>query len=185
MGRVYSTKSPSRGSANGRRSRLRVGKCFLSRSRMAISWTSLLGTGHSILKSFGISMPEIFPTQGGSPCYSLADATVRGKSMPTYEAGDQFRHEFEGLKPHEKSAFQTTRREFTQVLRDWEAAGCVGIPRFPTKLGVTAMVNRYGIFELAWADDGRCTWEYGTPRRPGKCHVVWRRIGGHRIYSSP
>jgi hypothetical protein len=47
------------------------------------------------------------------------------------------------------------------------------------------MVNHPGILEFAWADDGRCTWEYGTPRQSGKMHIIWRRIGTHAIYAAP
>jgi hypothetical protein len=47
------------------------------------------------------------------------------------------------------------------------------------------MVNRKNVLELAWAPDGRCTWAFGTPRRPGMSHVNWRRIGTHDIYADP
>ena len=47
------------------------------------------------------------------------------------------------------------------------------------------MVNPRPIMELAWAPDGRCTWEYGPARRSGTMHVIWRRIGSHAIYDDP
>jgi hypothetical protein len=34
-------------------------------------------------------------------------------------------------------------------------------------------------WEMTWAPDGRATLEYGTERRPGEPHVIWRRIGTH------
>jgi hypothetical protein len=44
------------------------------------------------------------------------------------------------------------------------------------------MVGHRNVLELAWAPGGRCTWAFGTPRRVGKSHIVWRRIGTHHIY---
>lgn len=105
--------------------------------------------------------------------------------MPTFEARDRFWNEFERLRHAEQETFLTARDEFIEVLRAWEDAGCPGIPRFPARLGVTPMVNHPGVFELAWASDGRCTWEFGTPKRTGKCHVIWRRIGSHAVYADP
>lgn len=47
------------------------------------------------------------------------------------------------------------------------------------------VINKKRYMEFAWAGDGQCTWEFGVPQRPGKCHVIWRRIGSYRIYSEP
>jgi hypothetical protein len=42
-----------------------------------------------------------------------------------------------------------------------------------------------GIFEFAWAPDGRATFQHGKAVIEGEAHVVWRRIGGHEIFDTP
>ncbi len=106
--------------------------------------------------------------------------------MPTFVATDRFWSEYENLSPGDQELFLEARDQFVNCLKAWESAGCQSNPRFPKKLGVTSMViNKKRYMEFAWAPDGRCTWEFGVPQRPGTCHVIWRRIGSHRIYSEP
>ena len=105
--------------------------------------------------------------------------------MPTWEAGARFLSEYGHLTPHEQEIFARTRDECVRILRGWELTGSHGVPHFPNRLGVKPMASERGIFEFAWAPDGRCTWQYGAARRAGMCHVVWRRIGSHRIYDDP
>ena len=38
---------------------------------------------------------------------------------------------------------------------------------------------------MTWAADGRATFRYGEPRRPGEPHVIWRRVGTHDIFDNP
>ncbi|MFJ4887998.1 hypothetical protein [Streptomyces sp. NPDC088731] len=40
-----------------------------------------------------------------------------------------------------------------------------------------------GVYVLT-SSGGRATWSYGTERIRG-AHIVWRRIGGHDIFTSP
>lgn len=106
--------------------------------------------------------------------------------MPTFAADAQFWSEYSNLSTGDQELFLRARDEFVNCLKVWEAQGCQGIPQFPRKLGVTSLVrDKRRYMEFAWAGDGRCTWEFGTPQRPGKCHVIWRRIGSHRIYENP
>ena len=42
-----------------------------------------------------------------------------------------------------------------------------------------------GVWEMTWAPDGRATFEYGTERRPGEPHGIWRRVGAHDIFRQP
>lgn len=105
--------------------------------------------------------------------------------MPTYEAWDRFKSEYRHLSMHEQQLFRDAREQFVQTLVVWEREHRRGAPEFPKKLGVTPMVGRGEILELAWAPDGRCTWHYGTSQIPGKYHIVWRRIGSHTIYEDP
>lgn len=105
--------------------------------------------------------------------------------MPTFEADDRFWNEYARLRADQQQRFRDARDQFIAVLRAWEAERRPGIPRFPQALGVKPMTAHRNIMELAWAPDGRCTWAFGTPRVPGKFHVIWRRIGTHAIYDDP
>jgi hypothetical protein len=105
--------------------------------------------------------------------------------MPTFEVQQRFWNEYEQLTHRQQVLFESARQQFIEVLSAWEQDGCRGVPRFPARLGVKPMVNQRNILELAWAPDGRCTWQFGTPQRTGLCHVVWRRIGSHAIYADP
>lgn len=80
--------------------------------------------------------------------------------------------------------FRDARREFVRVLLEAEKRGVGGILDFPKKLGVTHMRDAKGVLEFAFGGDLRATWQYGTPRRAGKYHIVWRRVGSHAIYRS-
>jgi hypothetical protein len=106
--------------------------------------------------------------------------------MPTYAADPRFWHEYRHLPTQDQELFKAGRDEFVRCLRSWEERGCHGAPQFPARLGVKPFVFRkHQYMELSWADDGRCLWEFGAPQRPGVCHVIWRRIGSHRIYDNP
>lgn len=113
------------------------------------------------------------------------DCYVRYDSMPTFDVSVRFWNEYRRLTPAQRVLFGAARRDFIDALRQWEDEGCPGRPRFPERLGVKRMVGRGSIFELAWAPDGRCTWEYGRARLSGRAHVTWRRIGSHSIYDEP
>lgn len=105
--------------------------------------------------------------------------------MPTFEATARFWNEYRQLRLEQQSRFRGARQQFVNALFEWEEAGCPGMPSFPGRLGMKRMVGHGSVFEMAWAPNGRCTWEYGRMRRPGRCHVIWRRIGSHAIYSDP
>ncbi len=44
-------------------------------------------------------------------------------------------------------------------------------------------------YELTWSmgtgPAGRANWQYGPALRVGTSHVIWRRVGTHRILSGP
>ena len=42
-----------------------------------------------------------------------------------------------------------------------------------------------GIYELTWAPDGRATFQYGRPVVGTDPHIVWPRIGTHRVIDKP
>lgn len=106
--------------------------------------------------------------------------------MPTYFITRRCRNDYADLNREQRRQFARARKEFVAGLHAWEEAGFAGLPQFPAHLRVKPLVWKgRQIMELAWAPDGRCTWEFGAVRTPGKCHVVWRRIGSHRIYEDP
>jgi hypothetical protein len=47
------------------------------------------------------------------------------------------------------------------------------------------MKGHENIWEMTWAPDGRATFGYAEPVKPGQPHVVWRRIGTHQIFKEP
>jgi hypothetical protein len=105
--------------------------------------------------------------------------------VPTYDRLLRFRNEYEDLEPGKRQAFLAALKEFIAVLQEWEDSGRQRRPVFPQHLGIKRLHGHEGIWEFAWAGDGRCTWSYGEPILAGKCHVVWRRVGSHAIYDDP
>jgi hypothetical protein len=47
------------------------------------------------------------------------------------------------------------------------------------------MQGREDVWEMTWAPDGRATFHFGTPVTEGEAHIVWRRIGTHKIFTRP
>jgi hypothetical protein len=105
--------------------------------------------------------------------------------VPTYAVDDRFWGDWERLDDEDRPPFWAALGQFIECLVAWERGGFQGLPRFPHHLGVKPMKGHSGIWEMAWSPDGRCTWEYGTREVAGKAHIVWRRIGSHRIYDDP
>jgi len=104
------------------------------------------------------------------------------RGVPTYEAESRFFAQYQSLSREDRKLFRDARREFTTALLEYEARGRRGVPRFPKRLGIKPLVGKRNVMEFRWAKDGRCTWRYGAPRKPGMYHIVWRLIGTHGIY---
>ena len=85
--------------------------------------------------------------------------------------------DFDSLSADQKAAFLTAVAQFVEDLRRGEG--------FRKGLRVKGVKGAAGIFEMTWADDGRATFEYGDPVREGEAHVIWRRIGAHKILNQP
>ncbi|MFJ4007711.1 hypothetical protein ACIPWL_30260 [Streptomyces sp. NPDC090023] len=97
--------------------------------------------------------------------------------MPTYETLPRFTHDLRRLSPAQRRAFhRVVTRAFVPDLR----AG-----RFRAGLRIKRVRCSPGIYELTWAGNGRATWSYGPERIRGAQHIVWRRIGGHDIFTGP
>jgi hypothetical protein len=95
--------------------------------------------------------------------------------LPTFAWLARFGVDFDALSRAQQAAFLVA--QFVNDLR--------GGAGFRNSLRVKGVRGAAGIFELTWADDGRATFEYGTPVVDGEPHIVWRRIGSHGIFDRP
>ena len=96
--------------------------------------------------------------------------------MPTYALTEQFRRDYERLTATEREQFKRAVNKFIQDLP---------MRKFRASLRVKGIRGASGIFELTWAGDGRATFQYGDAIIEGEPHIVWRRCGGHEIFSTP
>lgn len=96
--------------------------------------------------------------------------------MPTFEVRPRCRRDFERLTPEQQRAFLKPVARFVEDLRQGS---------FRKGLRVKAVKAAPGIFEMTWAPDGRATFQFGEPKRPGEPHVIWRRCGTHAILQEP
>jgi hypothetical protein len=56
---------------------------------------------------------------------------------------------------------------------------------FRPGLRVKGVRGASGVFELAWAPDGRATFSYGGAVVEGGPHIIWRRVGTHDVLREP
>ena len=96
--------------------------------------------------------------------------------MPTYQRLPRFNKDFARLSAEEQEWFAEAVAKFVGDLRGG---------RFWAGLRVRGIEGAPGIFEMTWAPDGRATFEYGDEITSGEPHIIWRRIGGHNIFSAP
>jgi hypothetical protein len=102
--------------------------------------------------------------------------------MPTYEWTPAFGRDWADLTDDQQVRFLIAVRRF---VADLEAGGAIR-----SGLGVRPLHGQRGmptVYRFTWDEDhdGRATFHYGTEERGLLAHVVWRRIGGHRIYTFP
>jgi hypothetical protein len=95
--------------------------------------------------------------------------------MPTFEVQPGLWRDYGSQTNQQRQAFQRAVAHFIDDLR-------AGV--FRAGLRVKGVQGAPGIFEMTWAPDGRATFEFGTERGSGP-HVIWRRIGTHRIFARP
>ena len=97
--------------------------------------------------------------------------------MPTFEWLPLFDREWRSLSPARQRAFRYAVAAFVDDLR--EGTG------FRKSLRVKKMQGREDVSEMTWAPDGRATFHFGNPIVEGELHIVWRRVGSHKIFTRP
>lgn len=96
--------------------------------------------------------------------------------MPTFEALPRFWRDHRRLGKRKQQEFRSAVVLFTQGLE----AG-----RFDPSLRVHRIEAAPGVWSMSWGNGGRATFQCGGQRKPGKAHIVWRRVGDHAIYGRP
>lgn len=96
--------------------------------------------------------------------------------MPTYEVSSRFQRDIANLSPQQRQAVRKAIRAFVADLRKGT---------FRPGLRVKGIQGAIGVFEMTWASDGRCTFEYGPEVLTGEPHIIWRRCGTHDIFRKP
>lgn len=97
--------------------------------------------------------------------------------MPTFEWLPLFDREWRALTAEQQDAFRDAVAAFVHDLRERTA--------FRKSLRVKKIQGREDIWEITWAPDGRATFHFGTPVAEDEPHIVWRRIGTHKIFTRP
>jgi hypothetical protein len=97
--------------------------------------------------------------------------------MPTREILDSFWTGWDRLSPEDQRAFLAAVEKFVHDLRAGK-----GIRK---GLRVKGVQGARGIYELSWAADGRATFQFGRAVVDEEPHIIWRRIGDHRVLDQP
>lgn len=96
---------------------------------------------------------------------------------PTYSREPAFARDFVKLTDQQQRRFLAAVATMVADMK----AGRV----FRPGLRVKSVQGRPGVWEMTWAPDGRATFEYGSERRSGEPHIIWRRVGTHDIFRQP
>lgn len=91
--------------------------------------------------------------------------------MPTWERPARFDRDWDQLSAGERAHFRPVAQVFVADLRSGQLR---------PGLRVRHVEGAAAIVELAWAPDGRATFEYGAGGAAGP-HVNWRRVDRHEI----
>ena len=95
--------------------------------------------------------------------------------MPSHARTRQFDRDWRRLGKADRERYRAAFRKF-----DTDLAAA----RFRAGLRVKGIQGAPGVFEMAWAPNGRATFEFGESQGAG-AHVIWRRIGTHGIFDAP
>ena len=95
--------------------------------------------------------------------------------MPSYERTRRFERDLRDLTPAQRGRFSRAFERFDADLLKGS---------FRASLRVKRVEGTDAIFEMTWAPDGRATFQYGDSQGQG-AHVIWRRIGTHKVFRNP
>jgi hypothetical protein len=95
--------------------------------------------------------------------------------VPSYERTRRFDRDLRDLTPPQ-------RQRFAKAFERFDADLPTG--SFRSSLRVKRVEGTDSIFEMTWAPNGRATFEYGLSPGQG-AHVVWRRVGTHKVFRQP
>lgn len=96
------------------------------------------------------------------------------QAVSTYFQIDRFWGDFHALRAAQSWAFRIAVDHFFDGLESARP--------FRSGLRVKGVRGAPGVYEMTWAPDGRATFEYGVPVRPGHPRILWRQIGTHKIF---
>jgi hypothetical protein len=96
--------------------------------------------------------------------------------MPTYFRLVRFNNDWDKLSARQQAQFRIALTLFAEDLR--KGSG------FRPGLRVKKM-SGHDVWEMSWAPDGRATFSYGKPVKDHDVHIVWHRIGTHKISDEP
>lgn len=99
--------------------------------------------------------------------------------MPTHERTQRFVRDFERLNEDEAELFLS-------VVLDEFVPALVAGPPYPGGLRIKGVQATDGVWEMTWEyHNGRATFAFGQQIHAGEVHIIWRRVGGHDIFSDP
>ncbi|GAA2526327.1 hypothetical protein [Pilimelia columellifera] len=96
--------------------------------------------------------------------------------MPTWDQLNWFRDDLKNLTPQQRELLRTAVAKFVDDLRRG---------RFRAGLRVKRVQGSRDVWEMTWAADGRCTFQYGDEVVDGEPHIIWRRAGTYDIFNRP
>jgi len=97
--------------------------------------------------------------------------------MPTHEQLLSFRRDWDALTAEQQRQSRRAVAKFVEDLAERRG--------FRPGLRVKGVQGTDGIFEMTWAEDGRATFQYGSPVHGDEPHIVWRRVGTHPVFQAP
>lgn len=106
-----------------------------------------------------------------------------------FERTEPFKNDYQRLSEDEREMFRAAARVFNAACDRFMATR--NPSSWPANLRVKGVVNAPGIFEMTWSfsgPDGRATWQWTTvvsADGDSVPAVLWRRLGGHKIFRDP
>lgn len=98
--------------------------------------------------------------------------------MPTFNRLPRFNKDLSKLSQDEQEVFKAAAGLFLQGLKQ-------GTGRFHPSLRVHRIDSTEDVWSITWGDDARATFHYGDPIKDREPHIVWHRVGTHKIYRNP